>query len=66
MIFGIADFYPHLLILQSSNFQDCILVIIFFFQLLAQSEPVEVPGYYEARYNPIRRATMWPLNQLAK
>jgi NADH dehydrogenase (ubiquinone) 1 beta subcomplex subunit 6 len=33
-------------------------------QILAESEPVEIPGYYEARYNPIRRAYMWPLNQV--
>ncbi|KAF2362057.1 NADH dehydrogenase 1 beta subcomplex subunit 6 [Trinorchestia longiramus] len=32
-------------------------------QILAESEPIEVPGYYEARFNPIRRAIMWPLNQ---
>ncbi|KAA0196194.1 hypothetical protein HAZT_HAZT008680 [Hyalella azteca] len=35
-------------------------------QILAESEPIEIPGYYEARYNPIRRAIMWPLNQVFK
>lgn len=33
-------------------------------QILAESEPVDVPGFYEARYNPIRRAYMMPLNKL--
>nr|XP_053637034.1 uncharacterized protein LOC128692074 [Cherax quadricarinatus] len=35
-------------------------------QVLAESEPAVVPGYYEARYNPIRRFYRWPLDTLFK
>ncbi|XP_045135537.1 uncharacterized protein LOC123518662 isoform X2 [Portunus trituberculatus] len=35
-------------------------------QILAESEPAVVPGYYEARYNPIRRFYRWPLDTLFK
>lgn len=35
-------------------------------QLLAESEPKAVPGYYEARYNPIRRFYRWPLDTIFK
>ncbi|MPC27825.1 hypothetical protein E2C01_021010 [Portunus trituberculatus] len=34
--------------------------------ILAESEPAVVPGYYEARYNPIRRFYRWPLDTLFK
>ncbi|XP_045609258.1 uncharacterized protein [Procambarus clarkii] len=35
-------------------------------QILAESEPAVVPGYYKARYNPIRRFYRWPLDTLFK
>ncbi|XP_050717376.1 uncharacterized protein LOC126999042 isoform X2 [Eriocheir sinensis] len=35
-------------------------------QILAESEPAVVPGYYEARFNPIRRMYRWPLDTLFK
>ncbi|KAK3881546.1 hypothetical protein Pcinc_014018 [Petrolisthes cinctipes] len=35
-------------------------------QVLAESEPLAVPGYYEARYNPIRRFYRLPLDTLFK
>ncbi|XP_071539840.1 uncharacterized protein ND-B17 [Panulirus ornatus] len=35
-------------------------------QILAESEPAVVPGYYEARYNPIRRFYRWPLDTAFK
>ncbi|XP_042236413.1 uncharacterized protein LOC121875783 [Homarus americanus] len=35
-------------------------------QVLAESEPAIVPGFYEARYNPIRRFYRWPLDTLFK
>jgi len=34
-------------------------------QQLAESEPVLVPGYYQARHNPIYRAMNYPMNTLA-
>ncbi|XP_068223619.1 uncharacterized protein ND-B17 [Palaemon carinicauda] len=35
-------------------------------QILSESEPRPVPGYYEARYNPIRRFYRWPLDTIFK
>jgi len=35
-------------------------------QILAETEPMEVPGLYQARINPIRRALCWPMNQVVK
>jgi len=35
-------------------------------QVLAETEPVNVPGLYQARTNPIRRFLCWPMNQVVK
>ncbi|XP_063607510.1 uncharacterized protein LOC134782094 [Penaeus indicus] len=35
-------------------------------QILSPNEPRAVPGFYEARYNPIRRFYRWPLDTLFK
>jgi len=35
-------------------------------QAMAESEPVMVPGYYQARHNPIKRFMNYPMNTLAE
>jgi len=35
-------------------------------QTMAESEPVMVPGYYQARHNPIKRFMNYPMNTLAE
>ncbi|XP_076056652.1 NADH dehydrogenase (ubiquinone) B17 subunit [Oratosquilla oratoria] len=35
-------------------------------QVLSKNEPIPVEGYYQARYNPIRRFYRWPLDTFFK
>merc|ERR1711970_1394578 len=35
-------------------------------QIVAENEPVHVPGLYEAKYNPIRRAFRYPFESLQR